>query len=1010
MFALHLKWRGFRFKAVSEKKLWLIKDRRGKILGPFAAKEIEAYIEEGRFQGEELLSPYPLGRWRPLSAHPAFYAKILGRLSAGPDSPPGGRSRLRGSKPKQGPEGPPPEEEDEALEATIIMRGPSKKKPSAQKSEKKRKKVKISFEKEDDDESSEIIEMEEKSSATATARAFGGGSGLRGILIFAALAAAGLVFLLKKEPQREDQQVRLAGPSGAKASRRPPLTDKQLEKKTREATGHYLKDSVPHYLNAQEQLSQILESRPKFKQGYYYLCLAHLELWPFAYQDTKDKKTLFSVLEKINKIDQGGVYAGLCSSASELISGKWEKALMTINSSLDILGMESPAFFYYLKARALSGAGREREAAHYLQTIYNLAPKWAAPHMLAAEARYKEGSYSAAAKKYQKILSIVPEHKAAGLRLGVLEFKYFKKAGKGEKRLKSVLTGLSELINPQILSEAYMAMAQIRQQQNDREEALSYAKKAYALDPVNPKIEALVSSLGGESGSIKKTRLETRQLIYRGDMLMGQGQLKKAQAYYEKAYRAGGQKNSLAAIRMAKSFHQRGGFGQAVLWLRRAVAADYKMSEAYFLLADYLSEKYDFEGAREALRAAKKSRPSRYEILKSHALLAFRQKIYSHAISYAKQAAEAYSADPEVYVLLHDALAAAGSYSEAFKAAERAKDSDVNSVPGQIAYAKALGSAYGFGRGQKHFEELMQLFPMILEYRQAYGEYFFNHGKYSEAENVFAGIARRRPEFKPPLVYLGRIYGHFGKRDSDEGQFKTALNYLLKASLLDTSDPEPLFYMGWIYMQAERHHEAERQFERALALNPGYPQINYYIGLMNFLQGGGENLDRAMEAARAEIQKNPRSSLAYILAGDIYRRRAAGAHDSPYRARASYELCAKEYQKALKIQKSAVSLQVKLIGCYRGSGDLDSAIQIADQVIGRPEANSHPEIYRQLGAIYEAKSDYENAKAIYKIYFSLMPNAEDRAEIERRIQSYVISAPAGGEKRRPGSKDAPSAR
>ena len=104
-----------------------------------------------------------------------------------------------------------------------------------------------------------------------------------------------------------------------------------------------------------------------------------------------------------------------------------------------------------------------------------------------------------------------------------------------------------------------------------------------------------------------------------------------------------------------------------------------------------------------------------------------------------------------------------------------------------------------------------------------------------------------------------------------------------------------------------------------------------------------------------------------------------------------------------------MALHVKLIGCYRGSGDLDAAIQIADQVIASPAANMQPEIYRQLGAIYEAKSDYGSAKDYYKIYFSLMPNAEDRAEIERRIKSYVISGQKGGGKRKPGSKAAPGA-
>ena len=57
-------------------KLWLVKDKKGRIFGPYTEQEVCFHIDQGEFTGEELFSSYPTGRWEPLSTHPVFYEKI----------------------------------------------------------------------------------------------------------------------------------------------------------------------------------------------------------------------------------------------------------------------------------------------------------------------------------------------------------------------------------------------------------------------------------------------------------------------------------------------------------------------------------------------------------------------------------------------------------------------------------------------------------------------------------------------------------------------------------------------------------------------------------------------------------------------------------------------------------------------------------------------------------------------------------------------------------------------
>ncbi|MDE0092648.1 MAG: hypothetical protein OXN83_05140, partial [Oligoflexia bacterium] len=63
------------------KKLWLIKDKKGRIFGPYNEEEVCFHIEEGEFKGEEFFSSYPAGKWNPLSTHPVFYEKILAQIN-----------------------------------------------------------------------------------------------------------------------------------------------------------------------------------------------------------------------------------------------------------------------------------------------------------------------------------------------------------------------------------------------------------------------------------------------------------------------------------------------------------------------------------------------------------------------------------------------------------------------------------------------------------------------------------------------------------------------------------------------------------------------------------------------------------------------------------------------------------------------------------------------------------------------------------------------------------------
>jgi hypothetical protein len=62
-------------------KTWIVRDREGKIFGPFSTDQVLQQIDRGYFMGGEDVALYPGGRWIPISNTPEFYDRLLDALA-----------------------------------------------------------------------------------------------------------------------------------------------------------------------------------------------------------------------------------------------------------------------------------------------------------------------------------------------------------------------------------------------------------------------------------------------------------------------------------------------------------------------------------------------------------------------------------------------------------------------------------------------------------------------------------------------------------------------------------------------------------------------------------------------------------------------------------------------------------------------------------------------------------------------------------------------------------------
>ena len=314
-------------------KLWLVKDKHSHISGPYSEDDILQQIEDGVLDGEESIASYPSGRWKSLATHSVFYDKLLKVLNT-----PSQRDSSFLAE----------EQEKKVIEPTVIIQKNHIKDSKKSSTSRKKQKIKITSSDYEEETENDIIEMEEFQEGFVSQLK----EAIRiPVIILSVLVVGFFVYQISKTPSSSTgHRIRLSGP-GKKTA---PLSSEELKKQKGKAVSYYLKGDIANYLKSQIQLSRLLEGKPDFLEGYQYLCLIHLELWPFAFQDESDRRVLKSVLEKINTLDRGGMYAGFCNGVNDFLNGKYNKASEMADSFANAPGVDKMiTYFYYLKSKAL---------------------------------------------------------------------------------------------------------------------------------------------------------------------------------------------------------------------------------------------------------------------------------------------------------------------------------------------------------------------------------------------------------------------------------------------------------------------------------------------------------------------------------------------------------------------------------------------------------------------------------------------------------------------------------
>ncbi len=957
---------------MADKKIrWLVRDPDGKIYGPLSTERVLQQISAGFFRGEEDVSLYPNGKWISISVEPQFYDQLLDVLD----------SEIK-SKSKQ-PEKPKDTPKEDVKE---IKLGPEVSKTGEPPAGFERGKAhaevqdhqadtyggvetdevvsRMDYEESEAEDDEEVIELTdvhqiEKREKVKASRL--------PLLVFAVLCIAIISLLFIKED--DSVKIRLLPTSDKKRD----MNNQQVAVKFQKAIGFFELDTHNNYKRAQSELVQIVDSQTRVPDPYELLCMTYHYLWPFSYQDSKDINTIKTVVKKIKLINPTSRAAVVCTIVELLAVGRYQEASGL--SSNTLRSFPQYVFVNQIYGELLAARKQYETAKYYFnqaKVLWNKKPPWLGPKVHEARMYTKikgpdEQQYmSYAYRLYREVLKANNNHSVAKVELGKIEFDYFKHVDKGLSLVKDGLNGV-ERLPKSIEVDAFVTLAKIHKRRNERQIALEYAQRAFSINSSNRESKDLIVELGGME-KLRNTKMKDRELLYVGDQFVKAGDCFAAQAEFKAAFEVDST-NGIAAMKAAKCLWELNQSEEAIVWLKKAVQADPKLTTAYVLLADYFSQRFDYLNAVKVLKKIRRINPRSYEVYRGYALVQLRRRNFKGAVVSGSKALQLYETDVDTLLILARAYMGVEEYNDALKMISRAIELDNNNVDAHCIYAKVIAGLRGPSRGIDYLRNKINDYPKISAYREALGDIYRTEENFRMASDLYNQVVQLEPNNKKAFLKLGEI---IQQESQSRSSINRALEIYLRAAALDPSDANPIFLTGKLYLDIRKYGLALKQFRRVIEINPRFPLAHFYAGQAALEL---QQYPEALEYSKAERNINPGLAESYLLAADAY-----------FRLK-QFQNCAEEYQKATSRSQLGSMVYVKLGRCYRLAGALDSAV--SSLKLASVQESGNPLIYLEFGKVYEMQGSNDAAIEAFEKYLALAPNAPDKSRVTAKIRALA---------------------
>jgi len=357
----------------------------------------------------------------------------------------------------------------------------------------------------------------------------------------------------------------------------------------------------------------------------------------------------------------------------------------------------------------------------------------------------------------------------------------------------------------------------------------------------------------------------TNALLGSAGVYLTRNEIEKAATLLEEA--AGNDTSPVVGVVMASFRAFQGEFTKAVD-ICSGYAARYPDDDRFPAMAADFSLSLD-EGprAKEFIDTALRANPSSssaYVILGRYHHLEGRAKEAEHSY---RKAAELDPKNTAAISELGKLLMEKGSYEESMEEQSRAIKADPRESRFWARRGTLMNWVEDIKRARKDYEQATELSPVDYQSLDGLGFLALKEGRTEEAIQYFLRASVIEPRFAEPHVFLAIAY-------YQREEFDRALEELGLARQLDPRDPVPHIIAYLIYQDTYRNFEAVREATKALELLPNLKSVNP----VETTQKGLSNLGSALlglgmtewASSYAEESFNPFDAASYFFVSEKY--------------------------------------------------------------------------------------------------------------------------------------------
>jgi tetratricopeptide (TPR) repeat protein len=370
--------------------------------------------------------------------------------------------------------------------------------------------------------------------------------------------------------------------------------------------------------------------------------------------------------------------------------------------------------------------------------------------------------------------------------------------------------------------------------------------------------------------------------------------------------------------------------------------------DSFLALSNFYYVTGDLDKSVAEYHALFLERPKDLVVRKKYIELLLQAKRYDEARSLNDEILKANPKDDDALVNRSQMQINSGDVSNA----EQTLQAVVKDVPNNIQAHYALGVAFqkqgNLTQAVSEWREALRLNPNFLDAQRAIADATMHQGDMNGLQDAANQMIRLQPG--SPEGYALRALANINAKHYPEAE-----QDVRRAIAAAPQSVLGYVQMGNLRFVQKQYSDAAKAYQEALDRNAD--STDALRGLMNTYVAE-KQIDKAIAAANAQIQKSPNNSRFYELLGSAL---VQGKNDLSGGEAA--------FAKSAALDKNNSDAVIQLCQVRAARGEIDQAIATGEQSL--KDNPRQPNLYVVLGDLYELKSDWKKAEGAFQSSLAL---------------------------------------